>query len=72
VGSGWLALDDRPDNVGDGVNENQEVWDDFFCTLVGWTMHPGYYRENATKPTIEECADMADEMMRVRNSRTTE
>lgn len=48
---------------------DQEVWDDFFCTIVGWTMHPGYYRENATKPTIPECADMADEMMAERNRR---
>lgn len=52
------------------TKEEQVVWDDFFCTLVGWTMHPGYYRENAfpTKPTHEECADMATEMMEVRRS----
>jgi poly-beta-hydroxyalkanoate depolymerase len=49
--------------------EEQRVWDDFFCTLVGWGEHPGYYRENATKPTVGECADKADEMMRVRNER---
>jgi len=51
------------------TEEEQRVWDDFFCTLVGWTMHPGYYRENATKPTLEECAIQADEMMLVRQSR---
>lgn len=48
---------------------DQTIWDDFFCTLVGWTTHPGYNRENATPLTIEQCADMADEMMRIRNER---
>jgi len=48
---------------------DQAVWDDFFCTLVGWAEHPGYYRENATKPTLGECANLADEMMIVRNER---
>ncbi len=51
------------------TKEEQAVWDDFFCTLVGWTTHPGYYRENATKPTLEECADMATKMMEVRRER---
>ena len=47
-------------------SSEQAVWDDFFNTMVGWTYHPGYYRENATKPTFEECAVMTDEMMVVR------
>lgn len=50
--------------------EEQRVWDDFFCTIVGWTQHPGYYRENATKPNLEECADIADEMMSIRYRRS--
>jgi len=49
--------------------DDQDVWDDFFGTLVGWAEHPGYYRENATKPTLEDCADMADAMMAVRAKR---
>jgi len=49
--------------------EEQRVWDDFFCTLVGWTYHPGYYRENATMPTLEGCADEADKMLVIRNRR---
>jgi hypothetical protein len=49
--------------------EEQRVWDDFFCTLVGWGEHPGYNRDNVEQPTIGECADKADEMMRVRNER---
>lgn len=49
--------------------EEQKVWDDFYGTLVGWTYHPGYYRENATKPTLEKCADVADRMIEVRRKR---
>jgi len=52
--------------------QEQAVWDDFFGTLVGWTYHPGYYRENATKPTLEECAQRVDEMMVVRNKHLRE
>ncbi len=48
---------------------DQAVWDEFFSNIVGWTYHPGYYRENATKPTLKECADEADAMMRVRDKR---
>ena len=46
----------------------QAVWDDFYGTIVGWTFHPGYYRENATQPTFEECAIYADRMMQVRKA----
>ena len=53
----------------DRLMDEQAVWDDFLCTLVGWTTHPGYYRENATKPTLEECADLADEMLRISKER---
>jgi len=55
----------------DRLMDEQAVWDDFFCTLVGWTTHPGYYRENATKPTLEECADLADEMLRISKERAS-
>jgi hypothetical protein len=52
------------------VDDNEQaVWDDFYGTLVGWTYHPGYYRENATKPTLHDCAEMADEMMIIRRER---
>lgn len=54
------------------LTENEKpIWADFFCTLVGWGEHPGYYRDNATKPTLDGCAKKADEMvilMRNRNA----
>ena len=49
--------------------KDQAVWDMFFAEVAGWSIHPGFNRENAKQPTISECADMADEMLRVRNER---
>ena len=49
--------------------EEQKAWDMYFSSLAGWSMHPGYYRENATKPTLQECAHIADEMVFVRRER---
>lgn len=47
-----------------------EVWDLYFASLVSFTAHPGYLREGTHKPTIEECAAMADAMVDERNKRT--
>lgn len=52
--------------------EEQELWDQFFCEITGWTIHPGFNRENAKQPTIEECADMADKMIITRRERNGE
>lgn len=49
--------------------EDQVAWDLFFAEITGWTFHPGYYRENATKPTLKECADTADEMLKLSKER---
>jgi hypothetical protein len=51
------------------TEEEKAAWDIYFAEVAGWTFHPGYYRENATKPTLEECADIADEMLAVRRRR---
>lgn len=40
------------------------TWDLYFATLVGMAEHPGYLREGTHKPTLEECAIKADEMMK--------
>ena len=42
------------------------VFDMYFASLVSITLHPGYNRENATQPTLEDCAEMASEMIEVR------
>lgn len=53
-------------------HEEVAVWDVYFAEVYSWTLHPGYYRENATKPTMEQCADQADEMIAFRRKRLTE
>jgi hypothetical protein len=56
------------------TKEEQIVWDHYFGHLCGWTMHPGYsadyYRENAAKPTMQECADIATDMIEIRRGLT--
>lgn len=49
--------------------EDNAVWNGFFSTCVGWSMHPGYYRENATRPTLEDCAATADKMLVISKQR---
>ena len=49
--------------------EERKAWDTYFSALVGWSMHPGYYRENAEKPSLEECAHIADKMVIIRRTR---
>lgn len=45
---------------------DQAVWDAFFSGVVGWQLHPGYSRENVEPMTLEECAELANAMMKVR------
>jgi hypothetical protein len=49
--------------------EEIAAWDIYFAEIVGWTYHPGYFRENATKPSLVECAHIADEMLFARRER---
>ena len=49
--------------------EEKAAWDVYFAEVTGWTFHPGYYRENATKPTLTECAHIADQMLDARRIR---
>ena len=48
---------------------DRDVWDLYFVTIVGWTFHPGYQKPGSTQWTIEDCADMADQMMNERSLR---
>jgi hypothetical protein len=50
-------------------NKDRATWNGFFSALVGWSMHPGYYRDNATKPSLEDCAKIADEMLLISKAR---
>jgi hypothetical protein len=46
-----------------------EVWDLYFCQVVGMNLHPGTSREGAKHLSLEECADLVDEMLRIREER---
>lgn len=46
-----------------------DVWDLYFSSLCAWRMHPGYQREGTIVPSLEECAELADEMVALKNRR---
>lgn len=48
----------------------QDAWELYYSTLCSWYLHPGYQREGTVRPSLEEIADIADEMLKVRNKRT--
>ncbi len=50
------------------MNEN-EAWDIYFSGAVGWTLHPGHNKDQAKKPTLLDCADIADDMIKIRRDR---
>lgn len=43
-----------------------EAFDIYFASIVSMTLHPGYNRENATPLTLEQAAQLALEMIEVR------
>lgn len=47
----------------------RDPWDVYFASLAGWLLHPGYQRPGTAIPTIEDVAELADQMMEERNGR---
>ncbi len=45
------------------------TWDLYFCSLAGWTLHPGYKRPGTSSLTIMDCAQLADQMLLERRRR---
>ena len=45
-----------------------ETWDLYFATIVGMQLHPGYARENVKSRSLRECAELATDMMEVRDA----
>lgn len=45
-----------------------ELWDLYFSGIVGWSLHPGYLKTPDQKPTLQECANLADQMILIRRT----
>jgi len=48
---------------------DMNVWDMYFTGLVSMALHPGYLRENANKKELNELADLATKMLKVREEK---
>lgn len=45
-----------------------DAWDFYFATIVGWSLHPGYFKDGTHRMTLIECAAMTDEMVALREA----
>lgn len=41
------------------------IWQLYFATLVGMSMHPGYLKPGTHRPSLTELAHMADSMCEI-------
>ncbi len=45
------------------------AWDMYLAGVMSISMHPGTTRDEAKPKTVQECADIADAMLRERDER---
>ncbi len=46
--------------------DEKMAWDIYYAAIVSMTLHPGYTREGTAKPSLENCAELADQMLKYR------
>jgi len=49
--------------------DRQLAWDMYFGSIVGMSLHPGTTRDKTIPRSIEECAQIADQMLEARDRR---
>ncbi len=49
--------------------EEMSKFDIFFASLAGWILHPGYQREGAHLPHMDDIVKLAEEMVYISDGR---
>jgi hypothetical protein len=50
------------------MNQN-DVWIMYFLTIVGWQYHPAHQKYKNPTLTLEQSAEIADQMMKITKER---
>lgn len=48
---------------------DEALWAIYFSQAASWRLHPGYTRPETQTPTLDECAEMADQMLIITHKR---
>lgn len=51
------------------MNQKQLLWAMFFSAIAGWRYHPGAGTRGHEPLSLEQCADVADQMLELARKR---